>query len=80
MDVLPPRRGDPATADPREPGARGGGVGLDGVGEVAEPAGVTMVSSLISPLLDWALIRLTIERLPNRFTARWIEAILLLRP
>ncbi len=41
---------------------------------------VTMVSSLISPLIDCALIRLIIDRLPNRFTARWIEAILLLRP
>jgi hypothetical protein len=39
-----------------------------------------MVSSLISPLIDWALIRLMIERLPSRFTARWIEPILFVRP
>ncbi|MNG03894.1 hypothetical protein D3C84_869940 [compost metagenome] len=41
---------------------------------------VTMVSSFISPLIDCALIRLMTERLPSRFTARWIEAILLLSP
>ena len=41
---------------------------------------VTMVSSLISPLIDWALIRLITERLPSRFTARWIEVMRLARP
>ncbi len=39
-----------------------------------------MVSSLISPLIDWALIRLITERLPSRFTARWIEVMRLARP
>ncbi|MNZ62302.1 hypothetical protein D3C78_804180 [compost metagenome] len=41
---------------------------------------VTMVSSLISPLIDCALIRLITVLQPSRFTACWIEAMRLARP
>ena len=39
-----------------------------------------MVSSLISPLIDWALIRLITESQPSRLTACWMEAMRLVRP